>query len=75
MRVLYLLLVLAVITLILAQWAGDKSPAPAVPPTTHTAATPPAVPTRPQELQAFKQDLNRFMQDAATQRAGQEPRH
>mgnify|MGYP000990968012 CR=1 FL=1 len=74
MRVLYLLLILTVITLILAQWAGDKPPAPAVPPSANAAATPPAVPVRPQELPAFEQDINRFMQDAAAQRANREPR-
>ena len=35
------------------------------------ATTAPAVPTRPQDLKAFEQDLNRFMQDAATQRGRQ----
>lgn len=70
MRVVLLLVVLAVIGLTLARWLVPKPP-PAPPP--HTAEpAPPTVPTRPQDLKAFERDLNRFMQDAATQRAGQE---
>jgi len=67
MRILLLLIVLALIGLTLARWLGEKPTTTRVPP----AATPtalPAVPTRPQELKQFEQDLNRFLQDAATQR-------
>ena len=74
MRILYLLLVLAIITIILSHFRHDKSPVPVNPSIAHVAPAPlPAVPTRPQELPAFGQDLNRFMQDAAAQRARQEP--
>jgi hypothetical protein len=70
MRILLLLVVLAVIGLTLARWLGEKPVASRIPPEATTPAAP-AVPTRPQELKAFEQDLNRFMQDAATQRGRQ----
>ena len=67
MRIVLLLVVLAVIGLTLARWLGQPSrTAPAPPEAAATAA--PAVPTRPQDLKKFEQDLNRFMQDAASQR-------
>ena len=56
MRIVLLLIVLALIGLTLARWLG-QSP-----------RTAPAMPTQPQDLKAFEQDLNRFMQDAARQR-------
>ncbi len=65
MRIVLLLIVLAVIGLTLARWLGQPSQTAPAPP---EAAAAPAVPTRPQELQKFEQDLNRFMQDAASQR-------
>lgn len=65
MRIVLLLIVLAIIGLTLARWLGQPPrTAPALP----EAATAPAVPTRPQDLKKFEQDLNRFMQDAASQR-------
>jgi len=67
MRIVLLLIVLAVIGLILARWLGEKPPTSRVPPEAATSAAP-AVPTRPQDLKAFEQDLNRFMQDTARQR-------
>jgi hypothetical protein len=67
MRIVLLLIVLAVIGLTLARWLGEKPTASRAPPEAATTAAP-AVPTRPQDLKAFEQDLNRFMQDAATQR-------
>ena len=76
MRVVLLLLVLAVIGISLAQWLGNKPPAPAIPRDATSSTTAPAVPTvptRPQDVQAFGQNLNRFIQDTATQRARQEP--
>jgi len=70
MRIVLLLIVLAIIGLTLARWLGQPPPTSRVaPPPDSTAA--PAVPTRPQELKKFEQDLNRFMQDAATQRGRQ----
>jgi hypothetical protein len=71
MRILLLLIALAVIGLTLARWLGQPPKSAPVPPETATATTAPAVPTRPQELKQFEQDLNRFMQDAATQRGRQ----
>ena len=73
MRILLLLVVLAVIGLTLARWLGQPpKPAPTPAEATTTAAPAvPAVPTRPQELKQFEQDLNRFLQDAATQRGRQ----
>ena len=70
MRILLLLIVLAVVGLTLAHWLGQPPPTSRVPPPADSAAAP-AVPTRPQDLKAFEQDLNRFMRDAATQRGRQ----
>jgi hypothetical protein len=70
MRIVLLLVVLAIIGLTLTRWLGEKPTAARVPPEAATSAAP-AVPTRPQELRPFEQDLNRFMQDAATQRGRQ----
>ena len=67
MRIVLLLIVLAVIGLTLARWLGQPPPTSQVPPPPDSTAVP-AVPTRPQELQKFEQDLNRFMQDAARPR-------
>lgn len=70
MRILLLLIVLAIIGLTLARWLGQPPQTAPVPPEV-TATAVPAVPTRPQELKKFEHDLNRFMQDAATQRGRQ----
>lgn len=70
MRVLLLLVVLAVIGLMLTRWLGEKPATSHVPPAADPAAAP-TVPTRPQEIKQFERDINRFMQDAATQRGRQ----
>jgi len=67
MRILLLLVGLAVIGLTLARWLGQPPKSAPVPPEA-TTTTAPAVPTRPQDLKPFERDINRFMQDAATQR-------
>lgn len=72
MRVVLLLLVLAVIGLTLAQLLGGKPPAPAIPREASDRAPPPVVPTRPQDLKGFERDMNRFIQDAAKERANRE---
>lgn len=73
MRVVLLLSILAAIGVALAQWLSNRPTAPAAPrdPPNGTAA--PAAPTRPQDVKAFEQDINRFMRDAAERRARQEP--
>jgi hypothetical protein len=63
--------VLTVVGLTLARWLGQPPKTAPVPPEAATTTTPPVVPTRPQELKKFEQDLNRFLQDAATQRGRQ----
>ncbi|MFZ4790753.1 MAG: hypothetical protein ACOYMW_07665 [Candidatus Competibacteraceae bacterium] len=69
MQIVLLLVVLAIIGLVTVQWMGGKQPAPPPPPPASSqVAPPPTVPTRPQDLKAFEQDMNRFMQDTATQR-------
>ena len=72
MRVLLLLVMLAVMGLSLVQWL-DRKPASALAGQAQNDVTVPAIPTRPQDVKAFSQDLDRFMQDAATRRARQEP--
>lgn len=71
MRVVVLLLVLAVIGVTLAQWLGSRSspPVPGQEPSMSDRLPPPAVPTRPQELKGFENDMNRFMQDSAKRQA------
>jgi hypothetical protein len=73
MRVVLLLLVLAVIGISLAQWLGDKpsNRSPYQESSTSGHLVPPTVPTHPQELKGFEKDMNRFIQDAATQQARQ----
>jgi hypothetical protein len=66
MRILLLLIVLAIIGLTLVHWLSQPPSTARVSPEATVAA--PVVPTGPQELKKFEQDLNRFMQDAATQR-------
>lgn len=73
MRVLLSLVVIAVMGLGLVQWLDRKAPAPALAGLAQTAVPLPAVPARPQEVAAFSQDIDRFMQDAAAQRTRQEP--
>ena len=51
----------------LARWLGQPPLTAHVPPPLDSTTTP-AVPTRPQDLKKFEQDLNRLMQDTATQR-------
>ncbi len=71
MRLLLLLIVLVIIGLTLSRQLS-RPPATLQPPPEATALTvAPAVPTRPQDLKPFEQDINRFMQDAAAQRRGQ----
>ena len=71
MRVLLLLIVLVIIGLTLSRQLSQP-PAIPQPPLEATAPTAaPAIPTRPQDLKPFEQDINRFMQDAATQRRRQ----
>lgn len=74
MRVVLLLSILAVIGVALAQWLSNRPPAPAAPRDSPNGAAAPAVPTRPQDIKAFEQDIDRFMRDAAERRAHQEPR-
>ncbi|MBK7543365.1 MAG: hypothetical protein IPP10_16655 [Candidatus Competibacteraceae bacterium] len=73
MRVLLLLVVVAVMGLSLMQWLDRKAPVLVAPEPTPSTLTAPAIPTRPQDVKAFSQNLDRFMQDAATRRAGQDP--
>lgn len=71
MRILLLLIVLVIIGLTLSRQLSSP-PAPSRPPPEATAPiAAPAVPTHPQDLKSFEQDINRFMQDAATQRRRQ----
>ena len=72
MRLLLLLVVLTIIGLTLARGLGEKPEAVPIPPGMTDSSTTPVVPTRPQELKKFEQDIHRFMQDAAPQRRGQE---
>lgn len=73
MRVVLLLLVLAVIGVTLVRWLNNEPPAPAPPQNAPNGVVVPAAPTRLQDIKAFEQDINRFMQDAAERRARQEP--
>ena len=72
MRIVMLLVVLAMIGMTLVQWLGHKPP-PVVASETADPAAPPPVPTRPEDLQKFDKDINRFMQDTAQQRLEKTP--
>ncbi|HRD67370.1 MAG TPA: hypothetical protein PKY50_14585 [Candidatus Competibacter sp.] len=72
MRVVLLLLVLAVTGIALVRWL-NKLPASAPPQSAPNGAAMPMAPARPQDIKAFEQDINRFMQDAAKRRTRQEP--
>ncbi len=73
MRILLLLVVVAIMGLSLSKWLGHPSPPPISPAETHSRFTPPPAPTRPQAVQGFAKDLDRFMQDTAAQRTRLEP--
>lgn len=72
MRVVLLLVVLVVIGMTLAQWLGGKPPTQAVSGNAPGSVAVPKAPTRPQDVKRFEQDINRFIQEAARQRANQE---
>jgi hypothetical protein len=74
MRIVLLLVVVAIIGITTAQMLNRKPPEPVV---QHSASkglslTPPTVPTRPQDVKAFEQDMNRFMQDTARQQGNKD---
>ncbi len=72
MRIVLLLVVVTIIGLATAQLLNRKPPEPVA---THSAAqgpAPPTVPTRPQDVKAFEQDMSRFMQDAARQQGNKD---
>ena len=66
MPYLLLLVVVAIIGFAIATHL-DKPELPPAQPAVSKEDTPPAVPTRPQDVQQFGQDLNKFMQDSAKQ--------
>lgn len=72
MRIVLLLVVVAIIGLATVQLLNRKPPEPV---TAHSAAkgpAPPTVPTRPQDVKAFEQDMGRFMQEAAKQQGNKD---
>ena len=76
MRIVMLLVVLMVIGLIMGQMLNHKPPDPPISAIQQGATAgqaPLAVPTRAQDIKAFEQNMNRFIEDAAKQRARQEP--
>jgi hypothetical protein len=72
MRLVLLLVVVAIIGITLSHWLKQQPATAVISPQAGTLPTP-AVPTRPQDVKKFEQDINRFMQDAAKQRSQQEP--
>ena len=73
MRIVLLLVVVAIAGLALSRWLDHPAPPPVAVAETRGRFTLPAVPTRPQDVKAFSEDLDRFMQDASAHRARQEP--
>jgi hypothetical protein len=71
MRIVLLLIAAAVLGLTLTRWLGEPPTTMRLPPDAAESAAASAVPTRPQDLKQFEQDLDRFLQDAATQRGRQ----
>jgi len=70
MRLMLLLIALLIVGLLVNQQLSQTAREPQ--PQTGDQATSselPQIPTRPQELQQFKQDMDNYMQDAAAERA------
>lgn len=67
MRMIFLLVVLLIIALVVTRQIGGPS---APDPTSASVQTnqPPKVPTRPQDVQKFGQDMDKFVQDSAARR-------
>lgn len=75
MRMIILLVVLLVIGLLAVRQldiGAPSTPDPAIGKEGQpTVDAPPAVPTRPQDVQAFGEQMNRFINDAASERKHQ----
>lgn len=70
MRMIFLLVALLIIALLLTrQIGGPPAPEPAT--TSLQANPPPKVPTRPQDVQRFGEDMDKFVQDSAERRKKQ----
>lgn len=72
MRIVLLLIVLAIIGMTTVQMLNRKPPEPVAHRSESKGLTPPTVPTRPQDVKAFEQDMSRFMQDAAKQQGNKD---
>lgn len=69
MRMIFLLVVLLIIALLLTRQIGGTSTL--AEPTSAQANQSPHVPTRPQGVQQFGQDMDKFVQDSAARRKQQ----
>jgi len=67
MRIVLLLIVVAIIGITTVQLLNRKPPEPVVQHSPSKGLAPPTVPTRPQDVKAFEQDMGHFMQEAAKQ--------
>jgi hypothetical protein len=72
MRMIILLVVLLVIGLLAVRQLDIRAPSTTDPAIGNveqpTGKAPPAVPTRPQDVQAFGEQMNQFINDAASER-------
>ncbi|MBK8185157.1 MAG: hypothetical protein IPK63_20560 [Candidatus Competibacteraceae bacterium] len=74
MRIVLLLVVVAIIGFTMKQWLNRPPSTPTVVQEARgSVPTTPTVPTRPQDLKKFEQDMNRFMRDAAKQSTREAP--
>ncbi|WP_159560719.1 hypothetical protein [Alcanivorax sp. S71-1-4] len=69
MRIVILLIVLAIIGLLVTQ--RINTPPSDTPPPEATREAPPQVPTRPQDVEAFNEQMQQFTDDAAARRQQQ----
>lgn len=71
MRIVIILIVLAIIGLLFTQRINTPPSDTPHPETTHDAPAPPQVPTRPQDVDAFGEQMQQFSDEAAARRAQQ----
>ena len=68
MKLISMLLALLIVGYLVLQQVNKPAATDAVDAASHAEAEPPKVPTQPQDVQAFKQDINQFMHDSKARR-------
>ncbi|MFO8154025.1 hypothetical protein [Thioalkalivibrio sp.] len=71
MRMILMLLALLIVGLLVYRQLGGLSDRPSAAPDGATESQAPRVPQRPQDLPAFEQEMQQFMEDSAQERRQQ----